>query len=272
MKRLSCRHLGYVLLAVFLASTPDAWAQAPTLTTAQIREFLRSADVIAAEETSKGITEPWQLTLTDGTVTHDAAFQSVDRNEGPRRVGDRLERNFVDSYRYNIAAYELAELMGLGDMVPVTVEREWSGRRGVLSWWIDDVMFDEATRIEARQRPDDVAAWSAQMARMLVFGELVHDTDRNQTNLLYTSDWKLYMIDFSRAFRVRDALQRPDDLTRVDRQLFERLQTLTESSVRQATGSHLTNAEVTGVLRRRDRLVEHFQHRIEALGEQRVLE
>jgi hypothetical protein len=79
------------------------------------------------------------------------------------------------------------------------------------------------------------------------------------------------MIDFSRAFRVWDALQRPDDLTRVDRLLFERLQTLTESSVRQATGSHLTNAEVTAVLKRRDRLVEHFQHRIGALGEQRVL-
>ena len=270
MKRLSCRHLG-VLLALFLASAPDAWAQAPTLTPAQMREFLRSADVIAAEQTSKGVTQPWQLTLTDGTLTHDAAFQSVDQQEDVQRLGRSRELNFVDSYRYNIAAYQLAELVGLADMIPVTVERTWNGRVGALSWWIDDVMFDEATRIEARQSPDDVAAWSAQMARMLVFGELVYDTDRNQSNMLYTRDWMVYMIDFSRAFRIWDALQRPDDLTRIDRQLFERLQTLTESSVRQATGSNLTNAEVSGVLKRRDRLVEHFQHRIEALGEQRVL-
>ena len=271
MKRLSCLHFGYVFLAVLLASAPDAWAQAPTPTRAQILEFLCSADVIAAEQTSKGVTQPWQLTLTDGTLTHDALFQSVDQYKDVQRLGRSRELNFVDSYRYNIAAYQLAELVGLADMIPVTVERTWNGRVGALSWWIDDVVFDEATRIEARQRPDDVATWGAQLADMLVFAELVHDTDRNQTNMLYTHDWTLYMIDFTRAFRTWDALQRPDDLTMIDRQLLERLRTLTESSVRQATGSHLTDAEVSGVLKRRDRLVEHFQYRIDTLGEPRVL-
>jgi hypothetical protein len=26
----------------------------------------------------KGVTSPWRLTLSDGTLTHDAAFQAVD--------------------------------------------------------------------------------------------------------------------------------------------------------------------------------------------------
>ena len=190
-----------VLIVFALLTAGTASAQRPALSSDQIREFLLTAEVIAAEQTGTGTTEPWRLTLSDGTLTHDAHFQSVDRNEGPRRFGDRLERNFVDSYRYNIAAYQLAERVGLGHMVPVTVEREWNGRTGAISWWIDDVMFDEATRLEECRRPDDVAVWSAQLGRMMVFAELVHDTDRNMTNVLYTRDWTLFMIDFSRAFR-----------------------------------------------------------------------
>ena len=270
MKRLHS-HVACVLLAALCASASAAWAQTPTLTTREKQKFLRTADVIAAEQTGKGITRPWRLTLSDGTVTHDAGFQSIDERKQVQRLGRTRELNFVDSYRYNIAAYELAELVGLGDMIPVTVEREWNGRTGALSWWIDDVMFDEATRLKERQRPGDVAAWSSQMGRMLVFAALVHDTDRNKTNMLYTIDWKLYMIDFSRAFRVWDRLQRSEDLVRIDRQLFERLKTLTAVEVKQATGPYLKDAEVTGVMKRRDRLVDHFQRLIDQKGEARVL-
>ena len=269
--RLSRGHLLYVVLVAFLACATEAWAQAPALQPAQMREFLRSAEVTAAEQTSKGVTRPWRLTLTDETLTHDAAFQSVDQHKAVKRLGRKWEANFVDSYRYNIAAYLLAELVGLADMIPVTVERRWDGRVGALSWWVDDVMFDEATRIEKQQRPDDVAAWSAQLARVLVFGELVHDTDRNKTNMLYTSDWTLHMIDFTRAFRIWDRLQRPENLISIDRQLFDRLRTLTEAEVKQATRPYLTDGEVAGVLRRRDRLIDHFQRLIDNKGESRIL-
>ena len=264
------RHAGYVLLGALLTSAPAAWAQGSTLTTPQIREFLRTADVIAAERSSTGVTRPWRLTLSDGTLTHDASFQSVDQRKAVARLGRSREFNFVDSYRYNIAAYQLAELVGLGHMIPVTVEREWHGRTGALSWWIDDVMFDEATRRKERHRPDDLAVWSAQQGRMLVFAELVHDTDRNKTNVLYTRDWTLFMIDFSRAFRLWDQLQRPNDINRIDRWLFERLKTLSAAEVKQATAPYLTDFEVDGVLKRRDRLVDHFLRLIDQRGEQVV--
>ena len=47
----------------------------PTLTKEQIKQFLLTAKVVKSEHTKKGITEPWRLTLTDGTLTHDASFQ-----------------------------------------------------------------------------------------------------------------------------------------------------------------------------------------------------
>ena len=43
------------------------------------------------------------------------------------QLASGTELNFVDSYKYNIAAYQLAELLGLDDMVPVYVERKWKG-------------------------------------------------------------------------------------------------------------------------------------------------
>ena len=48
----------------------------PTLTKEQIEQFLLTAKVVKSERSKKGITNPWRLTLTDGTVTHDASFQS----------------------------------------------------------------------------------------------------------------------------------------------------------------------------------------------------
>ncbi len=265
------RRVGRVVLVVLLAGATPIWAQSTGLSDEDKRRFLRSAEVVAAVQTSTGITQPWRLTLTDGTVTHDALFQSVDTRKDVARLGDRRELNFVDSYRYNIAAYRLAGLLGLDAMIPVTVEREWNGTTGALSWWIEDVMFDEATRIEQGQRPDDIAAWSAQLARVTVFAELVHDTDRNKTNTLYTRDWQLYMIDFSRAFRIWDRLQRPENLLSIETALFERLVMLTRHQVEDTLGPFLTDGEVGGVLKRRDRLVEHFEQLIDLKGREVVL-
>src|ERR1700737_4911008 len=99
----------------------------PTLTKEQIKQFLLTAKVVKSEHTKKGITEPWRLTLTDGTVTHDASFQTIDEHKATKQLASGTELGFVDSYKYNIAAYQLAELLGIDDMLAVYVERNWEG-------------------------------------------------------------------------------------------------------------------------------------------------
>ena len=250
-------------LVVCLAAAPHAWGQQSELARTEMREFLLSADVIGSQVTGNGITKPKRVTLSNGALTHDALFQTIDESAQRKRLGTTRELNFVDAYRYNVAAYELAELVGLGDMMPVTVERTLNGDTGSLSWWIDDVMFDEKTRREGREWPEDMARWTAQQSRMQVFAELVHDTDRNQTNQLYTRGWDLYMIDFSRAFRIWDELQRPRDLVRIDSELFARLGTLTTAEVEEAVGPYLSGSELSAILKRRDLLMEHFRQLID---------
>ncbi len=63
--------------AVLLSCTPLVASDEPTLTKEQIEQFLLTAKVVKSERAKKGITETWRLTLSDGTLTHDASFQPI---------------------------------------------------------------------------------------------------------------------------------------------------------------------------------------------------
>ena len=269
MKQRLC--VANLLTALQLVSFAPAWAAESPLTRVEMQEFLLTAEIVDATPIGSGVTQPWRLTLSDGTLTHDAAFQSVDDARFRQRLGRRTEINFVDAYRYNIAAYRVAEFLGLEEMMPVTVEREWEGRPGALSWWLDDVIFNETTRLAERRWPEDMSAWTAQMYRMLLFAELVYDTDRNQGNVVYTEGWKLNMIDFTRAFRTWNSLQAVSHLVQCDAGVLERLAALTETRVREATDPFLTGGEIQALLSRRDKLVAHFNDLIAQRGAARVL-
>ena len=59
-------------------------------------EFLRTARVTRSQTLSTGVTSPFRLTLTDGTVTHDASFQSVNERAVQANFGARgVEFNFA---------------------------------------------------------------------------------------------------------------------------------------------------------------------------------
>jgi len=267
------RHLRVLALATAIALIPAVAitsAQALVLAPEQIEEFLLTAKIVDSRRVGRGVTNPWRLTLTDGTLTHDALFQSIDRRRASVRVGERTELKFADSYHFNIAAYQLARLLGLDAMVPMSVEREWQGQKGALTWWVDNA-FDEKTRLTERRPPPDLEAWRAQTYRMYVFWQLVHDTDRNQGNILYTPDWKLWMIDFSRAFRPWSDILDQKMLYKCDRQLFEKLQALEAGQVRDAVGNHLTTPELGALMARRDKIVEVFRKLIAEKGEAAVL-
>ena len=57
--------------------------------------------------------------------------------------------NFKDTYRYNIAGYRLARLIGL-DNVPMSVERTVEGKLAAVTWWVDDVQMDEKERLKTK--------------------------------------------------------------------------------------------------------------------------
>ena len=255
---------------LFAAQQPRL-SDEPNLTDEQKEEFLLKAQVVNSKEIGKGITSPWRLTLSDGTLTHDAAFVTINVSKLYWKGEDgRSELAFRDTYHFNIAARELAKLLGLGNMMPVTVERKWKGEPGALSWWIP-WKWDEGMRRKQNLEPPEVDAWNKQIYKVRVFAELVYDTDRNLGNQLITEDWKLWMIDFTRAFRLYHEVKEPQGLTNCDRQLFEKLRQLDKAELLAKTTGHLRKNEVEAVMARRDKIVAHFQKLIAEKGEKAVL-
>ena len=242
----------------------------PTLTKEQIKQFLLTAKVVKSQEAKKGITQTLRLTLSDGTVTHDASFQKIDEHKPRMELASGTELNFVDSYKYNIAAYQLAELLGLDDMLPVYVERKWKGDAGSLSWWLP-VKMDEVERHRQNLTAPDPDAWNNQMYKVRVLDQLVYDNDPNLTNVLIGEDWKIWRIDFTRAFRLSKDLRDPKDLVRCDRQLFEKLKALDANELTAKTKHYLNKDEVKAVMARRDKIVAQFQKLISEKGEKEVL-
>jgi hypothetical protein len=244
-------------------------ADESTLTKEQIEHFLLTAKVVNSRPANKGVTNTLRLTLSDGTVTHDASFQPIDEHDAVKQFASGPVLNFVDSYKYNIAAYKLAELLGLEDMLPVYVERKWNGQVGSLSWWLP-VKMDEAERFKKKLSAPDPDAWNNQMYKIRVFDQLVSDSDPNLTNVLIGEDWKIWRIDFSRAFRLNKDVKAPD-LVRCDRQLLEKLKALDENALTEATKRYLNKDEVKAVMTRRDKIVALFQKMIAEKGENEVL-
>jgi len=262
-----------VLCALLVPGAPHAAAQ--PLTSEQQAEFLRTARVVKSALIGKGVTRPFRLTLTDGSLTHDAAFQSVDQQRKMSHrtgIGGKAEFNFMDSWRFNVAAPRVAELLGIGEMIPVSVERSWNGKKGALTWWVDDVLMDEEERRTSNAQAPDPVDWMHQTMRMRVFIELAYDTDRNQGNNIITKDWRLVMIDFTRAFRTWN--EPPSPLTvlrRCDRKLLAAMRGLTRPAIAKAVGDYMNAFEIDALLKRRDVIVRHFDALVAQVGEENVL-
>ena len=259
--------------ATLAASRLPAFAQEPDFNTysdAQREKFLVTAKIVSVEEIGHGVTKPLKAQLELAGATHAAKIQQIDKELPDFFAEDGTRVPSRDSWRYNIAAYKLDRLLGL-NMVNVEAQRAYRGKPAGFSWWVDDVMFEEADRLKKEIAPPDAEAYGRQLAAGKVFDELIINIDRNYSNLLITKGWKLALIDHSRAFNAYHGIRNKENLTRCSRSLFEAMKTLTAASVAKATTPYLTAAERAAVLARRDCIVEFFQDRIREKGEENAL-
>jgi len=268
--------LGFVVAACASVSYAQAPAIAPpppavVLSPDEMEVFLKTAKVARRRSSGKGVTAPIRATFTDGRVTHEGQIQTVDEESSVFNAGRASEVNFKDTYRFNIGGYRLATLLGLRN-VPMSVPRRVDNKDAAVTWWIDDVQFDETGRLKQPKilgpEPDRT---SKQIQIMRIWDELIQNKDRNQGNILWTTDWTLWMIDHTRAFRLGKELVKPEQLTRCDRSLLEALRRLTLEDVTKAMDGIMRKDELEAVMARRDLIVKHFDARIASRGADLVL-
>jgi hypothetical protein len=173
----------------------------------ELEEFLLTADIVAIEDVGDGITKPRRVTLRKEGVEARAIFKTVDISTTDVGYTNRLESVFTDKFVYEVAAYRLDRLLGIG-LVPVTVLRTVDGEQGSLQFWIENAMkmqdaFDRDLPVR------DTGLLLQRLMLMYVLDAMIYNIDRNFTNVLVRPDRDdFFLIDHSRAFRTAKRLPR----------------------------------------------------------------
>lgn len=203
----------------------------------EIEEYLKTAECVSIEPL--GPNKAARCTFRPGGPVARMAWRSLPPG---------TYRGFWESYKAEIAAYELDKLLRM-DMVPPTVERQLQGHNGAAQLWVENVLGVKAAEspVEANR-----ADWEDQLARMTMFDDLIGNRDRNQGNILRDAGWNLILLDHSRAFGVGTEL--PRKLSRIDQGYWARIESLTRNQLDAALRAWLSDAEIGAILDRRERM------------------
>jgi hypothetical protein len=221
----------------------------------EIEEYLKTAKVVKISDIPVGVTKPRRAFFEAGGPAASIVFKALMPS---RKTG------FWESYKAEIAAYELDKLLGLG-MVPPTVERKVEGLWGSAQLWVEHCTL---LRERDTSKAPDLAAWNRQVYRHRVWDNLVGNIDRNQGNLLVDQAWNLILIDHSRAFTA--TMQMPFPMRKIDREFYNKLKTLDDVTLKERLGKLLIDGPKP-ILKRRDKIVENFEKLIAQYGEAAVL-
>jgi hypothetical protein len=236
----------------------------------QILDFLQTARVLSMKTIGEGITQPRKVLLERDGVRMHAIFRDVNEEKDLAHLATgRREPFFRDTYIFELAAYQLSKLLGL-DNVPPTVKRRIGEVTGSLQIWVENAMT-ETKRQKNKVRPPDVIQWNRQVQTMHAFDSLVYNTDRNLGNVLIDPNWKLWMIDHTRAFRRYDELKDEQKIVLISREFLEHLQALDPVLAKATLKDSLRAHEIEAMLRRRLALLAHFQKVIAEKGERKAL-
>lgn len=231
----------------------------------EAEEFLTTAQIVKSKGVPVGVTLPREVTLEKDGRQETAVFKTIDdRKPGLTQLKTGPEIDFKDSWKFEIAAYELNRMLNL-DMIPPVVERKYGTQKGSLQLWIDGCMT-ETERSTKKIQPPGPMGWRQQIFKVRVFDNLIYNFDRNLGNLLITPDWRLIMIDHSRSFKSLDALRSPKDLTFFSASLMESLQALNKEDLEAKCGHYLNGFEIGTLLKRRDRILAIYRKVVDTPG------
>ena len=236
----------------------------------QLMEFLRVADIVERQNLPVGVTDPIQMKLRKDGIEVHAIFRYVDTVYDSVRMQDgRVRVNLKDSCHFEPAAYELSKLLGM-DSVPPVVGRRDGNDMGSLQIWVYNAIMEDERHEKGLSAPNRIA-FNRQVQLMYMFDALIGNDDRTQQNVLWDKNFKLWLIDHTRAFYRGAEAPFLDSVIYVERGFWEALQGLDTESLNEAVGEYLTDSEIEQLLERRDRMVAHVNQLIETRGEGAVL-
>jgi hypothetical protein len=219
---------------------------------AEMEAFLEAAEIIDLQDIPIGVTKPRKAMLAPGGLVDAMTWK-------PIRPG--IYHGFWESYKSEIAAYELDKLLQL-EMVPPTVERRIKSETGAAVMWCPGVRsFKDmggvpGTGTVPGPRPADYGRWQTQITRAKMFDNLVANLDPNLGNWLVDPLWNLILVDHTRAFTTTKHLVHK--MQGVDVPLWDKMKALDEPALTTALGAWLDKGAIRAVLSRRDKMRQEF--------------
>ena len=125
--------------------------------------------------------------------------------------------------------------------------------------------------MEAGLRSPNQIAWRQQSMAMYLFDNLIGNDDCTQQNILINKNWKIWLIDHTRAFYQDKEIQNLEKVIWVEKAFWNGLQAMNDEVLEEKLGRFLTKYEIATTLERRDKLVEHIQALIDQRGADAVL-
>jgi hypothetical protein len=221
---------------------------------AEIEAYLKEAKVAKFTSTQVGVTKPAKAILEPGGPVEAMAWKPL---------APRMRGGYWESYKAEIAAYEMDKLLEL-QMVPPKVERRLRGDIGVAVMWVSPAMsFRERGGVPPAP-PGKIPQWTRQLVRAKMFDTLIANVDPNLGNWLVDPDGHIILIDHSRAFTITKRLVH--ELQNIDQPLWDKMKALDEPSLTKVLRPWLGKHEIKAILERRDRLGKVIDQLIASKG------
>jgi hypothetical protein len=274
-------HLVKVTLCILLAAA-GAGAEDPTdpsgvigvpLRGDEAVAFLANAEVVGEPERfdEAAITGPMRVTLTDGDRTYRAIFKHENTRYPEFRFSDgRVVEDARDSYRHEIAAYELDRLLGL-DIVPPCVERKIDSKTGSLCFWVEGSM-SEAERRHRGLQASNPEKYREQLREIELFQQLIADLDYSDLrNLIVDEKLRIHKVDSSMAFDSDRELLTKLFSSQLSRRLIEALEALDKATLNETLEPWLAKDQRNALWERRNRILKHADQLVDEYGEDEIL-
>ena len=223
----------------------------------QLVDILQNNPADKIEKLKTGITRPSRLTFNINGKRVRALSKYID--DSPH-LENRIKRDpndkYADRYHNDIAAYRLSELMGFR-LVPISAKRPMKEGEGLVQYWVEN-SYSEYEADDKGWQYEGHCSYEAQTNMMRVFDMLIHNFDRNPTNILIEEDQgQLVWIDHSRSFSFRRKLPRDIDRNiKLTPEVRKALLDLTKSKIKENMSDLLNKNQISALLRRRDLILK----------------
>ena len=244
----------------------------PFATREELEQFLATATVKSEQKIPKGVTKPKKLLLEKDGVQVHAKFNYVDRSGQREKMADgTVEMFFLDSYKSDLAAYELSLLLGM-ESVPPGVARNINGQDGIVQLWVEGLnTYENWLEEEGNTGTPASTYFDRQLKDMYAFDLLIRNTDRNQGNIAWDENTNLWLIDHTRSMARDKGLRDKSSFKGCSVQLYDAMVALDDDEVKAAISPYLGEFEIKALMQRRNALVKLIDQQIKKKGRDEVI-